>query len=73
MKTTELKPSPSRYEVRCATCGSDDVRRDAWAEWSVETQAWELAEVYQAAHCNACGGETSLSTRQIDSAARAAA
>ncbi len=42
----------------CATCGSDNVRRDADATWNVELQQWELCAVYDNATCEKCGGET---------------
>lgn len=47
-------------EFFCKTCGSTDVRRDAWAEWNREEQRWVLGEVYDQAYCNACEGETKL-------------
>lgn len=45
----------------CATCGSADVRRDAWAVWSIDRQTWELGETFDAAVCcGRCDGETTL-------------
>ena len=44
----------------CETCGSDDVRVDAWAEWGVEAQKWVLAETYEYSHCNVCEGECNI-------------
>ncbi len=44
----------------CATCGSENVRRDADAVWNVEKQEWELCAVYDNATCEKCGGETRL-------------
>lgn len=44
----------------CATCGSEDVRRDADAAWNKNTQEWELCAVYDHATCEQCGGETRL-------------
>ncbi len=49
-----------RIKIVCGHCGSDDVRRDAWAEWDVRTQAWVLGTVFDAGHCEKCGGEASL-------------
>jgi hypothetical protein len=47
----------------CDTCGSDDVRLDAWAAWNVETPQWELAETFDLAHCAHCDGECSIVER----------
>jgi hypothetical protein len=41
----------------CATCQSDDIISHATAQWSNESQEWELADTFnQPAHCNACNG-----------------
>lgn len=44
----------------CAECGSDDVRADAYAAWSVETQQWEIVTTFDNSDCEECGGECSL-------------
>ena len=44
----------------CARCGSEDVRRDAWAAWDVETQTYVLAEWFDYAYCIQCDGETGI-------------
>lgn len=44
----------------CSTCGSDEVSRDAWAEWSVDEQSWVLRTEFDHAHCHRCDCETSL-------------
>ncbi len=49
-----------RYAMICDTCGSDDVSRDAWADWDTRTQQWVLGAVFDYAHCHKCDGETSL-------------
>jgi hypothetical protein len=55
-------PEPrARIKMVCATCGSDDVLRDAWAEWDVEQQQWVLQNVFDHAVCEgACEGETRI-------------
>jgi hypothetical protein len=53
---TERKEEP---KVRIA-CGSEDVSRDAWGDWDVATQRWELRTVFDYAHCHVCDGETRL-------------
>ena len=57
-------PSGAKTMV-CARCGSEDVLRDAWSEWSTENQAWELGTVFDRAHCNACDGECTIEARAI--------
>jgi len=49
-----------RAQVVCGTCGSTDVSRDAWGDWNVATQQWELRCVYDDAHCHDCERETRL-------------
>ena len=50
----------------CAHCGSDDVRADAYAEWDVEAQKWEIAQRFErAAYCNKCDGETRIEEQSI--------
>lgn len=58
-----------KIKMVCAYCGSDRVMRDAWAEWDVERQEWVLLTVFDYAHCEDCGGETSLSEVEIGEAA----
>jgi hypothetical protein len=49
-----------RYAMVCKTCGSDDVSRDAWANWDIGAQQWVLGSVFDHAHCHRCDGETRL-------------
>lgn len=44
----------------CNTCGSDEVSRDAWAEWDTKSQDWVLRVAFDYAHCHRCDDETSL-------------
>ncbi len=52
--------SEPKMQIVCGTCGSADVRRDAWAEWDSEKQDWVLGSVFDDGHCNVCEGESSL-------------
>lgn len=52
--------------VRRKDCKSDDVRRDAFAEWSEENQRWELSEVYDDGYCITCDSDASLVDRELD-------
>ncbi len=57
----DLSRSPAPpITIHCATCNSQDVRRDASVEWNTELQMWEIVTVYDNADCEDCGGETSL-------------
>jgi hypothetical protein len=46
-----------RWKYVCEDCGSDNCRSDAYADWNVETQQWELGQVFpiDGMICNACG------------------
>jgi hypothetical protein len=56
---TEPRKEP-RIQIVCGTCGSTDVSRDAWGDWNVERQEWELRTVLDYAHCHNCEGERRL-------------
>jgi hypothetical protein len=50
---------PNRQAARstpvCARCESDDIISYVTAQWSNESQEWELASTFdQPAHCNRC-------------------
>lgn len=41
----------------CSSCHSDDIVSHAVAQWSNESQEWQLASTFrQPAHCNGCNG-----------------
>ena len=50
----------------CARCGSHNVKVDAWAEWHSAAQCWEIAQLFDTAHCDDCDGETTI----VDKAAQ---
>lgn len=52
-----------KIEIFCTTCQGTDVRRDAWAEWDTEKQEWVLGAIFDAGHCETCGGEARLEER----------
>jgi hypothetical protein len=50
----------------CAHCGSEDVVADAYAEWDVESQKWEVAQTFEkGAYCSQCDGETRIEERPL--------
>jgi hypothetical protein len=47
----------SRSTPACSNCQSDDIISHAVAQWSNESQEWQLASTFdQPAHCNSCNG-----------------
>lgn len=56
----------TKMKMVCSTCGSENVLRDAFAEWDVEAQDWVLQNVFDDAVCDDCGGETSINEQPID-------
>jgi hypothetical protein len=61
----ETAKSPHRPATRstpvCSNCRSDDITCQAIAQWSNESQEWELASTFdQPAHCNSCNGPSSI-------------
>jgi len=55
-----------KVRIVCSHCGSDEVRADAYAEWDVESQKWEIAQTFEkGAYCNQCDGETRIEERPL--------
>lgn len=52
-------------EMVCSQCGGRNVRRDAWADWDVELQAWTLGAVFDNAHCDDCEGECKIEGKPL--------
>jgi hypothetical protein len=50
----------------CETCGSQDVFIDAYAEWDVDTQSWELCATYDASWCAVCDADTYIINREVE-------
>jgi hypothetical protein len=47
----------TRLTPVCSDCHSDDIISQATAQWSNESQEWELADTFsQPAHCTRCNG-----------------
>jgi hypothetical protein len=61
-----MTDKPKKIRIVCRDCRSEDVVRDAWAEWDVEDQRWVLRDTYDHAYCNTCGDETKLEEVEID-------
>lgn len=52
----------------CDQCGGNNVTRDAWAAWDVDTQDWVLGAAFDYAFCHDCEAETRLVEGQIEEA-----
>ena len=55
-----------RITIRCSACGSAEVMRDAWARWDDDAQDWVLGAVFDAAFCEACEKDATLSEQPLD-------
>ena len=53
-------PDTGKIDIICGTCGGRNVSRDAWADWSITKQEWELGGVFDYGHCHDCDGESRL-------------
>jgi hypothetical protein len=49
-----------KVRMVCEDCGSEEVSRDAWADWNVKTQDWELGAVFDYAYCHRCQGDARI-------------
>lgn len=59
-QTNAMITSSKRIAIVCKYCGSDDVSRDAWADWDTREQQWVLRTAFDYAHCHRCDRKTSL-------------
>ena len=44
----------------CKYCGSEDVKKDAWAVWNEKKDRWELYDYFDNDYCEECGEETTI-------------
>ena len=58
----KIEEEPIKYHCNIMGCGSDNVRADAYAVWSVPEQKWELLQIFDATICDDCGNEGKLWT-----------
>lgn len=58
--TSAARPA-TMITIRCSSCGSADVMRDAWARWDDAVQDWVLGAVFDAAFCETCERDATLS------------
>ncbi len=58
---TDLPKENAKCRIVCTTCGSDDILVDVWAAWEVASQERKVAETFENAVRNDCGGECLIS------------
>ena len=63
-----MAESGRRIGIVCSKCGSDEISRDAWADWDTRSQDWVLGAVFDYAHCHKCDCETSLDEVELKAA-----
>jgi hypothetical protein len=56
-----------RLRMVCGKCRSDEVTRDAWAEWNLEAQSWGLGALFDYAFCHRCQASTRIEECPLDS------
>lgn len=50
----------------CSSCGSVEVKADAYATWDSERQEWQVADTFdKGAWCEDCDAMTSIEWREI--------
>jgi len=54
--------------MKCAHCGSSEVRKDAWAAWDLHAQQWEVAAIYDHVYCLDCDAETTIVEEEVGDA-----
>ncbi|WP_305097880.1 hypothetical protein [Croceibacterium aestuarii] len=54
-----------KVRMVCEDCGSEEVTRDAWAEWNVDMQHWQLGAVFDYAYCHRCQANAHIEERPI--------
>lgn len=57
--------------ILCSVCGSDQVSRDARADWDIQSQKWVLGSVFDAGFCHHCERETRLAEHVLRTRRRA--
>ena len=63
----EVLTMVGKVKIVCRHCGSKNVRRDAYAEWDVETQLWVCGNVYdEDVWCADCEAENDIEAVPAD-------
>jgi type II secretory ATPase GspE/PulE/Tfp pilus assembly ATPase PilB-like protein len=54
-----------KVRMVCEKCRSEEVTRDAWAEWGADEQKWVLGTVYDHTFCHNCQERTHIKQIRI--------
>ena len=57
MGAMRMSDAPNRrklFTIHCDSCGGQNVRADASAEWNVDRQIWEMVTFYDNTDCDDC-------------------
>jgi hypothetical protein len=57
--------SEHKIEFICATCGSNDIEKDANVYWNTDLQKWDIASIYGEAYCRNCGCERNIKEKEL--------
>jgi Zn finger protein HypA/HybF involved in hydrogenase expression len=49
----------------CEKCGSEDIWIDAAAEWDIDSQSWQLGNMWDYSHCADCDSKTDIVDQEI--------
>lgn len=49
-----------KITMKCKTCDSENVLKDAYAEWDVMLQEWVIQNVFDDSYCETCEGECKI-------------
>jgi len=64
----DLRPHKpeNRQGMLCASCGNENVLRDAWVDWCSESQDWVLGQVFDDAYCGVCDASVKVASYDLD-------
>ncbi len=65
LKVEDVTTIIKREQYVCSHCGSTNIKKDAFAIWDAKEQKWILENVFDAAYCDDCDGETTLSVAEL--------
>ncbi|QWY83489.1 hypothetical protein [Rhizobium phage RHph_X2_28B] len=54
-----------KYKIVCTLCGSDDVKRDAWASWDKDKQEWVLDDIFDSCFCENCNSTSDTLLKRV--------
>jgi len=58
----------NRIKMVCNNCGSENVLKDAYAAWNVDSQQWELSNTFDNNICDDCGATDSVDEMEVENA-----